>query len=685
MKLDGSNGLDILLVEDSPTDRLIAIEALEHTRIVNTLNVVENGVEAMAYLRREGKFASARRPDLILLDLNLPKKDGREVLMEIKHDTSLKFIPVIVLTTSSADEDVARAYGDHANSYITKPVDFPQFTRALEAIGTYWFEVVTLPPETMIARMARQDKPRQSSPPSGALRHFELLLSSDDGALAQKLRDLLVGTSASCNLAVANNVPALRRALDGARCDVLLVDVGHGDGLEAYRLARAAAPSAAIIVLVNEGQDELSELCLREGAEDYLSKGELSGTLLVRALRYAMGRQNMRAQLRRAQRMEAMGQLASGVAHDFNNLLTVLSGHAELLAELWDGSAGLESLQGIRDACERAGQLTRQLLNFSQRQASQLKPLDLNRAVSDFSRMLRRVLGSEVRLELSLTPQPGCTLADVSMLEQVLLNLAINARDAMPSGGVLTLETGAAELDATAAATHPDAREGRFVTLAVRDTGAGIPPHLIGRIWEPFVTTKEAGKGTGLGLAMVQGIVQQHRGWIRVDSQPGAGACFQIFLPLAEPQSVDVAAPAPVAPRRGTERVLLVDDETPVRQLVRAVLERRGYQVLEARSAADAIVCFEEHGGAVDLLLTDLVMPGGMTGQALADVLLARAPHLAVLLTSGYGVEVGVLEGSRALPLLPKPFAPSRLLTAVREAIDGVAAARIAASAPAKG
>jgi signal transduction histidine kinase len=672
MKLDERHGLDILLVEDSPTDRLIAIEAFEHSRIVNTLNVVDNGVEAMAYLRREGKFASASRPDLILLDLNLPKKDGREVLMEIKHDASLKFIPVIVLTTSSADEDVARAYGDHANSYITKPVDFPRFTRALETIGTYWFEVVTLPREASIARLARQERARPTLPPQGGQRHFELMLSSDDAALDKKLREQLGSLPVSHSLLLVQDVPALRRALDGARCDVLLVDVRGAAGLEAYRMARAAAPTTAIVAIGDEAADELAELCLREGAEDYLARAELSGALLARALRYAMSRATMRTQLRRAQRMEAMGQLASGVAHDFNNLLTVLSGHAELLTELWEDSAGRESLQGIRDACDRAGQLTRQLLNLSQRRVSRLVPLDLNKAVSDFSRMLRRVLGSEVRLALSLAAEPSIALADVGLIEQVLLNLAINARDAMPAGGLLTLETGAIELAATAL-THPDAHAGQFVTLGVRDTGVGIPPALLGRIWEPFLTTKEAGKGTGLGLSIVLGIVQQHRGWIQVDSQLGAGTRFEIFLPRAEVEAESAVAPESATLGVGTERVLLVDDEAPVRQLVRAVLERKGYQVIEARSAGDALACFDEHEGDIDLLLTDVVMPGGMTGQRLADELLARSPRLAVLLTSGYGAEVSHIAAGRALPLLPKPFAPSRLLAAVRSALDATA------------
>ena len=675
----GKRGIEILLVEDSPTDRLIAIEALQQARIINTLNVVENGVEAMAYLRREGKFEHAQRPDLILLDLNLPKKDGREVLMEIKHDPLLKFIPVIVLTTSSADEDVARAYGDHANSYITKPVDFPRFTNALDAIGTYWFEVVTLPGEATVQRMAKNDKPRPSSAPLSRSKQLRVVLLADDPLMVRRVLDLLLDSvTVRCDLEHVESVDELRRRLEGGRTDVVLVDltISESEGLETYRRTRAAAPSSAVIVLVEEDEEGLGERCLREGAEDYLGKQELGTLTLVRAMRYATSRKGLQDQLRRAQRMEAVGQLASGIAHDFNNLLTVLHGHAELLEEVV-GEVAIESVQGIKDASERAAQLTRQLLTFSQRQAMHMKPVDLNRVVSDFSKMLRRVLGSEVRLTLELSPQPASAMADIGMVEQVLLNLTINARDAMPSGGVLTLQTTGATVD-TAALAHPDAYAGTFAVLRVRDTGSGIPADILNRIWEPFVTTKEAGKGTGLGLAMVQGIVQQHRGWVGVESALGVGTTFEIFLPWAELHAAPRAPSGAGEPRRGTETILLVEDESPVRHMVRTTLTRQGYQVLEARSGPDAITSFEEAARRVDLLLTDMVMPGGLTGRQLAEELRKRDPGLCVIYTSGYGQELAAPDFTltEGVDFLPKPYVLSRLLGVVRKALDAAARER---------
>jgi two-component system, cell cycle sensor histidine kinase and response regulator CckA len=667
-------GIEILLVEDSPTDRLIAVEALQQARIINTLNVVENGVEAMAYLRREGKFAECCRPDLVLLDLNLPKKDGREVLLEIKNDPLLKYIPVIVLTTSSADEDIARAYGDHANSYITKPVDFPRFTSALEAIGKYWFEVVTLPAEATVQRLAKNDKPRQSNPPLSRLRQLGVVLLADDPAAVHDLEQLL-GRSATvqCELTHTDNLAAFRQSLDSVRSDVLLVDLelAESEGVETYRRARAAAPNKPIIVLVGPGEETLGELCLREGAEDFVGKDELGTMALLRAVRYATARKNMQDQLRRAQRMEAIGLLTSGIAHDFNNLLTVLHGHAELLEELDLEPRAAESVRGVKDASERAAQLTRQLLTFSQRQAMRLSPLDLNRVVGDFSKMLRRVLGAEVQLALELADEPPCAQADIGMVEQVLLNLAINARDAMPAGGTLTLETGVLLVDG-AALPHPDAYAGTFTSLAVTDTGSGIPADILSRIWEPFVTTKEVGKGTGLGLAIVQGIVQQHRGWIEVESQLGVGTTFRICLPRAERSRLASPSDRTQKPGRGTECILLVEDEAPVRQMVRTTLERQGYQVLEARSGPDAVRSFEEAARPVDLLLTDMVMPGGMNGRELAEELWRRDPGLQVIFTSGFGQDFVSPEFvvDDGVDFLPKPYVLSRLLAVVRKALD---------------
>jgi CheY-like chemotaxis protein len=279
-----------------------------------------------------------------------------------------------------------------------------------------------------------------------------------------------------------------------------------------------------------------------------------------------------------------------------------------------------------------------------------------------------------VRLQLELATEPPAALADIGLVEQVLLNLAINARDAMPNGGELSLRTGQSAVEG-GTSTNPDAYAGAFATLAVSDTGSGIPAEILSRIWEPFVTTKEAGKGTGLGLAIVQNIVQQHRGFIDVTSELGVGTTFQIYLPRAEP---DAASSEPIAEeplQPGTENILLVDDESPVRQLVRLVLERQGYRVLEARSGPDALVAFDESAARIDLLVTDLMMPGGMSGIELARELHRRDATLRVIYTSGYGPgynapDMTLTEGEN---FLAKPYVLSRLIGTVRRALDAPA------------
>jgi len=500
---------------------------------------------------------------------------------------------------------------------------------------------------------------------------LDVAVVMEDSLGARQLLELLQAANAPrCNLTHVDSLDELRPRLDRARCDVLIVDLALGDdGIETYRSVRAAAQSAALIVLVDEPR--LGERALREGAEDYLGRDELSTQVLTRAMRYAVSRKKAQAQLRRAQRMEAIGQLASGIAHDFNNLITVLHGHAELLLELDTEPHVRESVQGIKDASERASQLTRQLLNFSQRQTTRMQATDLNRVVIDFSKMLRRVLGSEVRLQLELSTEPPAALADIGLVEQVLLNLAINARDAMPNGGELILRTGKASIEA-GASTNPDSYAGMFVTLAVSDTGSGISPEILSRIWEPFVTTKEAGKGTGLGLAIVQNIVQQHRGFIEVTSEIDVGTTFEIYLPLVEPESETSEPSVAETAQPGTENILLVDDETPVRQLVRMVLERQGYRILEARSGPDALITFDESPTRIDLVLADLMMPGGMSGIELARELRRRDPELRVIYTSGYGPgysapDLVLTEGEN---FLAKPYVLSRLIGTVRRALD---------------
>ncbi|MCC7243263.1 MAG: PAS domain-containing protein, partial [Acidobacteria bacterium] len=344
-------------------------------------------------------------------------------------------------------------------------------------------------------------------------------------------------------------------------------------------------------------------------------------------------------QYRQSQKMEAIGLLAGGIAHDFNNLLTVILGHVSTLPS--NGDDTREAAREIEGAAERAAALTRQLLLFSRKQVMRPVKMDLNDAVANVTRLLQRIIGEDVVLHAQFTPGLPLVLADPGMLEQVLLNLAVNSRDAMPGGGQLELSTGTGVAGSRMREQHPGAGRGPFVSLSVRDTGAGIAPEILPRIFEPFFTTKEAGKGTGLGLATAYGIIKQHRGWITVESEPGRGTTFTVCLPAL---TREVVRPASVTPRTGrpvgTETVLVVEDEPSVRLLTASVLERSGYTVLTAVSGVAALEVWREHESEIALVVTDMVMPEGVTGPELARRLRALRPDVKVLFTSGYTAEV---------------------------------------------
>ncbi|MBI3849400.1 MAG: response regulator [Verrucomicrobia bacterium] len=385
----------------------------------------------------------------------------------------------------------------------------------------------------------------------------------------------------------------------------------------------------------------------------------------------------LQIQLRQSQKMEAVGQLAAGIAHDFNNILTVIQGHAGLLLgnpDLDDNA--IASCKQISVSAERAANLVRQLLAFSHKQIMVSQLLDLNEVVSGVIKMLHRVLGENITLNFQPGPHLRPVRADAGMMEQVMMNLAVNARDAMPKGGNLVINTRAQEIDAAYVQQNPEAQAGDFVCLSVSDTGCGMDAETLSHIFEPFFTTKEVGRGTGLGLSTVYGIVKQHQGWVEATSEPGQGALFKIFLPAssegAEPLLDKTTPPAPPAARGGLETVLVVEDETPLRVLVRNVLKRYGYQVLEAESGVEALQIWLQQRGQIDLLLTDMVMPGGISGRELAEKLRAEKPPLRVIYTSGYSADL-VGEGTLQLDgsnFLQKPFDASRLARMVRESLD---------------
>ena len=384
-------------------------------------------------------------------------------------------------------------------------------------------------------------------------------------------------------------------------------------------------------------------------------------------------RKSVETQLLQAQKMEAVGRLAGGIAHDFNNLLTAIFGSSDLLLEdLTVDDQRRADVEDIKKAAQRAAALTRQLLAFSRKQVLALQVLDLNALIADLEKMLRRLIGEDIEFRTILTSDLGAVRADPGQLEQVIMNLAVNARDAMPQGGKLTLETANVDLDAAYAQAHAPLAPGRYAMLAVSDTGIGIDAQVKAHIFEPFFTTKEKGKGTGLGLATVYGIVKQSDGSIWVYSEPGQGTTFKIYLPRVE-AAAEPPAPKPMPPAsvRGSETILLAEDEEAVRNLMRRVLEAHGYTLLVAADGQEALRLADGHKGPIHLLLTDIVMPN-LGGRQLAERVVSARHATKVLYLSGYTddaiVHHGVLEPGIAF--LEKPFTPQGLARKVRELLD---------------
>ena len=514
------------------------------------------------------------------------------------------------------------------------------------------------------------------------LQQIRVLLVDDDPQAQALIEVSLAEAAFELKLEVVSNVTQGLRRIGDDDHDVYLIDqqLPDGTGIDLIAAAKSRGATKPFILLTGYGSEALDAAALRSGAADYVEK-HLVTTHLERSIRYALRDwQASRAlhereeQLRHAQKMEAIGRLAGGVAHDFNNVLTAIIGYSDLIAERLDADdQTAREVREIRRAADRAAALTRQLLAFSRKQFLLHTVLDVNETMSGLLQMLPRVIGEHIETVVHLWPGLALVKADAAQLEQVVVNIVLNARDAMPNGGTLTIDTANVDMtDDRIQAEGLSIQPGDYVMLSISDTGIGMDAGTRARAFEPFFTTKPKGKGTGLGLATVYGIIEQSGGGITLDSTLGIGTTIRIYLPVttatSEPERPAVVAPAAT---EGTEALLLVEDNAAIRELSGRALRRRGYTVFEASSAEEAIAWSASSDVRPDLLLTDVVMPG-LSGPNLAARLLQQYPRMRVLYMSGYTDEAKAVHGAfwGGVPLIQKPFTPAQLAERVRMALD---------------
>jgi two-component system, cell cycle sensor histidine kinase and response regulator CckA len=590
----------------------------------------------------------AGEADVIVLDVQLPDMSGLEVCQRIKSDPVTRFVPVILVSGYfTRSEDKVEGFAGGGDVYLTKPVDPRELVGQIDALLRIRQAEMTLEQQARIIDQI----------------HDAVIGLDLDGRITRWNRGAsrLFGYAAgellgqSCSILTEPGQRSVFRTML-ADCDAGAT--GDPDaGAECEATMRKKSGAAFHVH------------CSFSPLHD--SRGDVIG--LISYLIDITERKRLEEQIRQSQKMEAVGSLAGGIAHDFNNFLTVILGYSEiLLSEMAGGDPSREPILRISQAGEQAAGLTQQLLAFSRRQVMQMRVVNLNELVRDYEKTFGRLLGEDIVLRSDLDPQLRPVKVDPVQMQQVLMNLAMNARDAMPQGGKLTFATRNVTIAADAAAEHSDLAPGDHVLLAVTDTGTGIDQATLPRIFEPFFTTKEVGRGTGLGLSTVFGIVKQSGGAVEVRSEPGQGTTFEVYLPACPAAAID-----PMATKRlekipsGPETVLLIEDEAAVRLLTADVLRKLGYHVLEAADGEEAIRVAEKTTRPIDLVISDVVMPH-LGGRQASERIRELQPNVRVLFVSGYTddaiVRHGVLQAET--PFLHKPFTPPMLAKKVREVLD---------------
>jgi PAS domain S-box-containing protein len=631
----------VLMIEDSNSDRELIERELHRARLRFTSRQAKSGEE----VRRE---IEEFKPDLVISDFTMPGFDGMSALRMIRERSP--HTPFIFVSGTIGEERAAEALKQGATDYVLKS----HMSRLVGVVRRAIFEVTERTERRRVEEALRVSEERYRMV---ALATNDLIwdwdLSTDVLTLSEAIVTVFGYADAghvSRNWWMSRVHPDDRPIVDAS----LAAAVRNGDDVWTgeYRFRRVDGSFASI---VDRGR------IIRES----------SGTpvRIIGAVVDLSERKHLEEQLLHSQRLEAVGQLAGGVAHDFNNLLGVIIGHVDLAQELIpEDSAAIEDLHEIRQACRRASSLTRQLLAFARRQIVEPRAFDVNELIKDMERMIHRIIGEDIQLETRLSPVPVVVKADPGQIEQVLLNLVVNARDAMPEGGRLEIETRrAVRLDASD--NHKDVPVGEWWVLAVRDSGTGIPPAVKQRLFEPFFTTKPVGRGTGLGLATCHGIVRQSGGHIRLDSELGQGTLFEVYLPpVNEPIQVRWDLNHRVETHRGTGTILLVEDEERLRRVEIELLSRMGYTVFAAANATEAREVLESQGAAIQLLITDVVLPG-QRGTEIARRAQEQNPGLKIIYVSGYA-DVPLPEGGEA-NYLQKPFSAASLAEKVRQLLEG--------------
>jgi two-component system cell cycle sensor histidine kinase/response regulator CckA len=612
MNLDG---IRVLLVEDNPGDARLLTELVRDTGAGQwNLVQVDRLSAAIERLRRE-PF------DVMLLDLSLPDADGLATL--VRAHAEVPKVPIVVLTGHDDEALAVRAVRAGAQDYLVKGrVDGDLLVRSIRYASERG--------RTIEALERREEHYRS------LIEHSMDLISilNLDGTIryVSPSHERMLGYP--LDELVGRNVLSFIHTQDKLRVQTALTNGNNGRPVEC-RVRHA------------DGSWRMLESFSRD-----LSHVAGVNGMVVNA-RDITERKHLEEQLHHSQRLEAVGRLAGGVAHDFNNLLMVITGYSHMLLDAMHPSdPARQDLEQVVKASERATDLTRQLLAFSRRQGVRAALVNLNSLVQEMERMLRRVLGDEIELTVRQAPELKTVRADPGQIEQVILNMVVNARDAMSSGGRLLIET-----------MNSRQNKGECVTVSISDTGIGMDSQVLSRVFEPFFTTKE--HGTGLGLATSYGIIKENGGDLRVESSPGKGTTFFIELPVTERTAVELESPPEKRAPRGTETILLVEDEDPVRRVVETMLKRHGYQVIASASAKDAVAAAEQHRGVIHLLITDIMMPG-MTGRKMAEVLTARRPEMKVLYVSGYGDA----KAEDDAHFLQKPFSTEELANKIREVLQ---------------